>query len=352
MASFKLITLQVSDIVRWFKNKELVINDAFQRRAVWTSAAKSFLIDTVLREVPIPVLYLRSIVDSQTQTVVREVVDGQQRVRALIEFANDSLRLSKRSKEYEGKRYSDLDEDSKDRFLSYTLGAEQLINASDDDVLDVFSRLNSYTVTLNAAEKRHAEFQTDFKFAVRNASGDWRGFWETYGVFTLKQRFRMADDAFMAELYGVLIDGVTDGGARQLTKLYKSQTDSVFTDRVNVALRAKIDGALRFFDSCLSPALRGEFSKPYHLLMLFAAYSHHVYGIPAGLIQDMPKRAKLAKAEVIIDRLAELDEALQSSKPPERYLAFTKASSASTHTIATRRIRFMQLAPILSAQMV
>jgi archaellum biogenesis ATPase FlaH len=48
MATAKSISLQVSDIVRWFKDGELVINEIFQRHSVWTTAAKTYLIDTLL----------------------------------------------------------------------------------------------------------------------------------------------------------------------------------------------------------------------------------------------------------------------------------------------------------------
>lgn len=158
MATSKSISLQVSDIVRWFREKELVINETFQRHSVWTPAAKTYLVDTVLNELPIPKIYIRSKVDTKSQATLREVVDGQQRVRALVEFANNQLRLGNRSDQFSGKKYEDLDEETQSKFLGYTLSIEQLLNATDDDVIDIFARLNSYIVSLNAAEKRHAQF--------------------------------------------------------------------------------------------------------------------------------------------------------------------------------------------------
>jgi hypothetical protein len=246
-------------------------------------------------------------------------------------------------------RYSDLDAADQERFLGYTLSVEQLLNASDDDVIDIFARLNSYIVALNAAEKRHANFQTEFKFAVRKAAQDWRWFWEKYNIFTTKQRFRMADDVLMAELFQVFIDGVMDGGATKLDQLYRNQDDDTFTPAVHKKTREKVDVSLRFLDEQIPEALAGSFSKHYHLLMLVAAFGHHKYGIPAGDVTNLPPRAQLASPEQITDKLAKIESALELEKPPPRYEKFVEASSASTQRIANRRIRFLEFVKAFAA---
>ncbi len=145
---------RIADFLEWHRKKQLVLNPDFQRGSVWTPAARTYLIDTILRQYPIPKVYLRTIVDVTTQQSVREVVDGQQRLRAILDYANDRFVLSSRAGEFAGLGYSDLETEFKERFLSYPIAVGQLLNANDDDVLEVFSRLNSYSVTLNPAEKR------------------------------------------------------------------------------------------------------------------------------------------------------------------------------------------------------
>ena len=327
MATSKPITLQVSDLVQWYRNQELVINETFQRHSVWTTSAKTFLIDTMLKELPLPKIFIRTQVDPKTQKSVREVVDGQQRVRTFVEFADDKITLTARSEEYSGQRYSTLSREEQERFLSYIVTVEQLLNASDDDVIDVFARLNSYTVPLNAAEKRHAKYQTNFKFAVRKASQEFRWFIEKYDVFSVKKRFRMADDVFMAEIYGVFLDGVRDGGEAYLKKLYNTQDDETFTPDVNQRLFAKIRKAIKFLDTELDAVLRGSLSRHYHLLMLIAAYADHEYGIPQGDLSRMPDRGKLAVSSTICDRLSRFDEALSAgSDAPGKFKDFVQAS--------------------------
>lgn len=112
----------VADFLELRKAGRLEINETFQRRSIWKPAAKTYLIDSILRGYPIPKMYFRSIVDPTTQSSVREVVDGQQRLRAIFDFADDKLRLNSRANELSGLRYSDLDGDLQEAFLSYTLG--------------------------------------------------------------------------------------------------------------------------------------------------------------------------------------------------------------------------------------
>lgn len=71
---------RVSDFLDWNRQKKLILNPDFQRGSVWTPAARSYLIDTILRELPIPKIYLRTNLDISTKESIREVVDGQQRV--------------------------------------------------------------------------------------------------------------------------------------------------------------------------------------------------------------------------------------------------------------------------------
>jgi hypothetical protein len=80
MKQFDARSYSVADFVEWAGNNLLDLSPKFQRRSVWTRAAKSFLIDTVLRGKPMPkVLLTQDLVGKRN---VRTVVDGQQRIRA------------------------------------------------------------------------------------------------------------------------------------------------------------------------------------------------------------------------------------------------------------------------------
>ena len=78
---------KVSDFIAWSRAGTLVLSPSFQRRPLWPSGAKSFLLDTIVRDLPIPIIFLRDQkTDLQRLEPKREVVDGQQRIRTLLTF--------------------------------------------------------------------------------------------------------------------------------------------------------------------------------------------------------------------------------------------------------------------------
>ena len=332
---------RISDFLDWKREDRLVLSPDFQRGSVWKPQAKTFLIDTILRRLPMPKIYLRTKIDVVSKRSIREVVDGQQRLRAILDFAEDGFKLSSRSELFEGKKYTSLDEGQKEIFLSYPIAVDQLINASDQDVLEVFARLNSYTVLLNGPEKRHAKYQGDFKWAVRNASQRWRVLWQDYKVFSTPQRVRMLDDSFTAELIGVLLEGIHDGGEAKIDGLYKRHDRSFDVSRV-----VDFDKVMDVLFSGFVPALAGSVMlQPPHFLLLFSALAALTVGIPRGSLTetewDSAKNRQLLDFDTSRENLLNLASVITSDEIPAAPLdTFWKASKSTTHRIASRRVRF------------
>lgn len=342
---------RVSDFLEWYREQKLELNPDFQRGSVWTPAARGYLIDTILRQLPVPKIYLRTKIDVLTKRSVREVVDGQQRLRAILDFGNDQFVLSKRAGEFAGFKYSTLPSDLQQVFLSYPLAVDQLLNASDDDVLEVFARLNSYSVQLNSAEKRHASYQGEFKWAVREASRRWSVLWDRFHVIGVRQRVRMEDDSLMAEMFGVILDGVTDGGQTNVDKIYKEYDDK-FDPQGEVPKR--VDDVLSFFVETLGDFLRDSpiLNGP-HFLMLFSALAHAIHGIPPGdMDDDFPVRSPdtLTDLGAARNNLLQLSSIIGAGDLPNGYEDFWRASKASTQRIASRRVRFPYFYRALSPQ--
>lgn len=333
MATSKPVTWSINDVIDWFKKKEIIINESFQRHSVWSLQAKTLLIDSILNELPLPKIFIRTKIDPKLQKSVKEIVDGQQRIRTIVEFANNELTLNNKSENYHGMKYTDLNEDSQQIFLGYTLTIEQLLNATDDDVIDIFARLNSYTVALNAAEKRHAKYQTELKFFVRRMSVKYRWFIEKYGTFTIKQRFRMQDDEFFADLTRLVVEGIQDGGAEKITKFYQLTSDSYFNEQKQKTVEDTIDQIINFLDTNLGVFLKGPLGKHYQVYCLSAALLYIQNKIPR--INGLSEINHLAQNERIINRLSQLESDLDEGRNTD----FVKASSATTQRIATRLVR-------------
>src|SRR5436190_24358266 len=117
----------IADFLKWYDDKELMLNPKFQRGPVWSPSARTYLIDSLIRGYPIPKLLLRTTVDRDSRRTIRDVVDGQQRLRTIIDFSAGKLTLGQKAKDLAGSRYSDLTDELKDQFLSYKLTCEQLL---------------------------------------------------------------------------------------------------------------------------------------------------------------------------------------------------------------------------------
>ena len=346
MVNSALEQYQIADLIDWDINKRLVINRDFQRGQVWKNDARVYLIDTILRQLPIPKFYLRQLVNLETKQSVREIVDGQQRVSAILDFAHDRLVLTKRAGEFNGLRYSTLKPDLQESFLSYPIAAEHLINASLDDVLEVFARLNSYTVRLNAQELRHAKYQGEFKWSVRGAVQRWSALLERLNVVSRRDRVRMQDDELVAQLFGILIDGVKDGGQPYIERLY-SRFDNSFpnSDQVN----QRLDESLSFVSVTLDGVLQDvAIRNAPHFMLLFAAIAHQSHGVPEGdMSGEMPPRSSSALSDhgIMINNirslasLLELDESEALTLPNDLF-SFWASSRRTTQRISSRKLRF------------
>ena len=117
-------------------------NPDYQRPAVWTKAQKQLLIESILREYDIPKLYWREV---SVKPDKYEVVDGQQRLRAIWEFMDGGYALPKDLEPIDGhdvagKTYSELDSDMMILFDQYCLDIAVLTDTEEEEVREMFLR--------------------------------------------------------------------------------------------------------------------------------------------------------------------------------------------------------------------
>ncbi|MBO0438193.1 DUF262 domain-containing protein, partial [Vagococcus fluvialis] len=213
----------INDFLQWDRNQELFISPKYQRKAVWNEQAKSYLIDTIVRGLPIPQVFVRQKIDTQLSMTTREVIDGQQRLRAIIGFyKNEFAIMKKHNKEFGGLYYSDLEEDEKLAFLDYQIPVE-LIKSPDDNVIyDMFMRVNTNSIVLNKQELRNAKYWGDLKVLAYNLSSKWRPLLKEYNIVKEKDIIRMYDVEFLSRLLRVVIEGVKNDTPAALDKFYEN----------------------------------------------------------------------------------------------------------------------------------
>jgi hypothetical protein len=170
----------------WFyaeqKKEALLLQPKYQRNPIWSLGQKCFLIDSLMSACPIPQVFI-NIISSGTgknRKTLYEVVDGQQRLRAILEFMNDEYALVKTtaraypvSSSYEphiGKKYSDLPASVQDTIWNYSLAVQELRGWSESEIKALFRRLNYVVEKLNKQELRHSQYFGEFVEAVETLS--------------------------------------------------------------------------------------------------------------------------------------------------------------------------------------
>ena len=194
----------ISDIRDWSRLNRLEMQPELQRNQVWSKAAKIMLIDTILRNIPMPKIFLQGIL--RQQDTYRIVIDGQQRLTAILEFLNDGFALdSPYIGPHQAKRFSELPTSVQDEILNYNVDTNEIRNATKKTIRDIYSRVNKYTVQLNKQELRRADYPGDFLKTSEHFAHE--SFFEENRVFTIASSKRMGDVEFVSELLALLLDG-------------------------------------------------------------------------------------------------------------------------------------------------
>ena len=233
---------KISDFLSWQRSGSLVLSPSFQRRSVWPLAAKSLLVDTVVRGIPVPIIFIREQTDLKSLEPIREVVDGQQRLRTLISFvdkglianydsARDSFTVRKEhNSSIAGKSYSDLEATDRKAILTYEFSVHVLPSDTDDrQILQIFARMNSTGVRLNNQELRNAMYFGVFKSLAYKLAYEQLGRWRAWGVFTEDNIARMDEVETTSELMRLMLVGQQSLSQPGLNKLY-GDNDERFND--------------------------------------------------------------------------------------------------------------------------
>lgn len=334
MKNFDTRVYNISDFVEWSSAGLLDMSPEFQRRSVWSEAAKSYLIDTIIRGKPIPkILITQQLKETRN---VRVVVDGQQRLRSILSFMDGDYKISKaHNAEFAGKRYNDLPEAIQKDYLKYEIGVDLLFDVSYEDVLDIFARLNTYSVKLNTQEQWNAKYLGYFKQAAYRLGYRYVSYWIDAGVITKKQVTRMAEATLASDLLVVLIGGVqTNKNIQQYYKTYEEEEGDL------AIAEERFDRIMSFIGE-IYPAedLRNtNYTRIQLFYSLFAAIAHALFSIKN--LEDAP-RFEMTKNNVgrVRNKLNDISVHYDAEEPLPEYTEFIDASRRATTDTGRRKYR-------------
>ena len=334
MKNFDSRTYSINDFIEWEERKQLEISPKFQRRSVWSPQAKSYLIDTILKDKPLPKIFIRATTDPKTRRTVREIVDGQQRMRTILSFVKDGFRISKiHNEEFGGMTYSELPEDVQTEFLKYELSVDLLLDLPDRDILDIFARLNTYSVSLNKQELFNAKYFGYFKQLVYKLSGDYYTFWTENKIFTDRKIMRMAEAELITDLLIAILDGIQ---SKKSADKYYQLYDENFENRKEI--EEKFSDTINLIGNLFGDTLKeSNFRTVPNFYGLFIALYHVNYGIP-NLNADVKKitREDYPKIRNCLD---DINCILEMEEIPKEYFEFVKSTKDATTDVPARTTR-------------
>lgn len=275
MKNFDTRVYSVADILEWSNNGLLELSPDFQRRSVWSEKAKSYLIDTIITGKPIPKILITQRLEGARS--VRVVVDGQQRLRAILGFINGDFKISRaHNKALAGFTFDKLPSDSQKDFLQYELGVDLLLGVEYEEILDIFARINSYTVSLNKQEKINASYLGFFKQFSFQYGYKYVMYFLAAGVLTKAQITRMGEAELAADLLISLIDGVQTNKSNE--KFYKLYDD---TSGPLDEAATRFDNIMSYIGSIYPPEelAQTNWSRIHLFYSLFTAIGHCLYGL-------------------------------------------------------------------------
>ncbi|OUD34892.1 DUF262 domain-containing protein [Flavobacterium sp. FPG59] len=280
MKNFDSRAYSINDFLEWNDKKQLQLSPKFQRKAVWSDDAKSYLMDTIIRGKPIPKIFIRQTINVENRQSIREVVDGQQRLRTILSYINDGFIISKKHNEKYGGYYfsqlSNVDPDIQSVILNYEISVDLLVNLPDREILDIFSRLNSYSVVLNEQEKINANHFSEFKILVDKLSHKHNDFWLENKLLTHQNILRMADVTLVSDLVISMCEGIQ---SKKQIKAYYLKYEKSF-DFDSESIEKSFDETIELLKTIFNEGLKNTPFKRIHLFYtIFTSLYHTKYGL-------------------------------------------------------------------------
>lgn len=280
MKNFDSRAYSINDFLEWNDKKQLELSPKFQRKAIWSDDAKSYLMDTIIRGKPIPKIFLRQTLNIENRKSVREVVDGQQRLRAILSYLNDGFVINKKHNEKYGGYYfsqlNNVDLEIQSLILNYELSVDLLVNLPDKEILDIFSRLNSYAVVLNEQEKINANHFSEFKILVDKLSHKHNDFWLDNKLLTNQNVLRMGDATLVSDLVIAMCEGIQ---SKKQIKSFYGKYERIFT-HTSENLEKQFDETIGLLKSVFNSGLKNTPFKRIHLFYtIFTSFYHSLFSL-------------------------------------------------------------------------
>ena len=273
---------------------------------------------------------------------MRDVVDGQQRLRTILSYLEDGFFVSPRqNQENGGKYFSQLSEENQQMILTYEISVDLLINMPDDEILDIFSRLNSYSVILNDQEKINANHFGAFKILADNIGRKYASYWNNQNILTHRQILRMQEVNLVADLLIAMLKGIK--AKKQIRKYYGMYENEFEGD--SAELMQQFDEVMLTIRKIFPDGLANtEFVRIHLFYSLFTTVTHCLFGLPNCEVDQIPLNS-VTQQEVVrnkLDRIVEIFniERQNLDKAEQQFLEDSRRATTD-EAVRERRLKFL-----------
>lgn len=227
----------IKTIYEDFNSGVLTVDKSYQRRHVWMLQDKVRLIETILMGLIVPeVFFWPASVDPETGNVLTHIVDGQQRIAAIVDFIDGKYKLNSKfllnenmRKTYGDLSFSELTSDAKTSIWMYKLSVVDIDKSwSMEQIKVMFYRLNLTNYNLNEQEKRNSK---NSAFGDKSEALAKNEFWNLLKVFSANDARRMKDTEYCCGIYILAQEGVVDQtGSQKVNQYYDDNVDDYDAD--------------------------------------------------------------------------------------------------------------------------
>ena len=324
------------NIATFWENHQLGkynFNPDYQRPSdVWSYTKKSFLVDTILKNFPMPPIFLHQHIDTETGKTIYDVIDGKQRLTTIISFIKNEVAIPD---DFSNDTYGDevlnglffKDFDDKDLsewkkvFWKYELTIEYVDTDQIDIVNNIFDRLNRNGEPLTNQELRNAKYHnSDFYTLVTKCSN--LRFWDL--PLSKLEKNRLEHHEFISELLFVILEN----------QIFASDRSEIIDDLFATYANSELDNSDDIFR---------EFEKITEVLESFCLdlEKYRIYGVSHmyglfGLAWHLHENG-IAVSD-IAEKLENFYTDLREKKPNEFATDYQVSMNAGTKSRA-RRIR-------------
>lgn len=286
-------TKTITDLVNLHARHQLNLDPGFQRQSVWAERDRSKLIDSILRNYPLPAIFIYKREDNGR--IIYDVIDGKQRLESILMFMG-ALRgrywVKTQLPNSNDTEWIDWSRICKKKLQPLIEGYKiPVIEVDGDigDIIDVFVRINSTGKALTPQEKRHAKYyNSPFLREADKLARRYESYFRDMAIMSSAQISRMKHIELMCELMISIHQGDV---VNRKSALDKVMATGSFTDAQTRKASQKTQFALnrikRIFPKFRTTRFK-QLTDFYSVVVLIAKFQDE------GLILDNRRRNRLA----------------------------------------------------------